>query len=969
MKRLLGTIIVAFIALFVVSCSGSRCETVKNDPLKARIYTLDNGLKVYMTVNKETPRIQTFIAVRVGAKNDPIETTGLAHYFEHLMFKGTEQFGTQNYAKEKPLLDQIEAKFEYYRTLKDSVERKKVYAQIDSLSYEASKLSIPNEYDKLMSAIGAKGTNAYTGYDMTVYVEDIPSNEIENWAKIQSDRFKHNVIRGFHTELEAVYEEKNMSLTNDFEKVIDQIFKGLYPHHPYGMQSVLGTQENLKNPSITNIKNYYKQWYVPNNMAICLSGDFDPDQMLETIKKYFGDMQPNKELKPLEVKKEAPIESPIIKEVKGLESPYISLAWGFPGISSKSSDTLVLLTNIIYNGKAGLIDLNVNQSQKVLSTAFFNYAQSDYSTLICIGEPKKGQTLEEVKAIIMEQIEKLKSGDFSEDLLKATINNYKVNKVMELERNSARADMFVQAFINGQKWEDVVGSLDRMSQLKKSDIVAFANRYLKNNYVQVNKLQGVDETIQKMPKPKITPILTNRDTSSAFLKEIQTSTVKPIEPVFVDFKKDMSVLKGKSDIEVLYKQNSTNDLFNMAYLFDFGSNADKLLPIAVDYLSYLGTDKYTPDQIKQKFYNLAINYVFNVKEESTTLSLLGLVENMKEGAALLEELIANAKPNDEVLANFKKDILKGRENAKAAQSVCFDRVENYIKYGPVNPATNILSNKEIEALTSQQLVDKIKEVFSYKHIALFYGPASEKDFLASFSEFHKVPEVLKPVPVNELIKEMEVKEGRVFIAPYDAKQIYMAGYSNRGERYNPDNTPIIRLYNEYFGSGMNTIVFQEMREARGLAYSAWAGYTIPDRKEKTYSYGTYIATQNDKMMDALKAFDQIINDMPKSESAFKIAKDNLISKLRTSRTIKDGVLFAFVRAREMGIDYDINKMIFEKAMNLTLEDISNFQQTFVKGRKYNIGILGNEKDLDLNSLSKASYGKIQKLSLSEIFGY
>ena len=251
-------------------------ESVPNDPMKARIYTLDNGLKVYLTVNKETPRIQTYIAVRVGGKNDPAETTGLAHYFEHLMFKGTTHFGTQDYEKEKPMLDEIERLFEVYRQTTDEAEREAIYHQIDSVSYEASKLAIPNEYDKLMAAIGATGTNAYTGFDQTVY-------QIENWAKIQADRFENNVIRGFHTELETVYEEKNMSLTSDNRKVFEAILSALFPDHPYGTQTVLGTQENLKNPSITNIKNYHKTWYVPNNMAICMSGDLDPEQTISVI--------------------------------------------------------------------------------------------------------------------------------------------------------------------------------------------------------------------------------------------------------------------------------------------------------------------------------------------------------------------------------------------------------------------------------------------------------------------------------------------------------------------------------------------------------------------------------------------------------------------------------------------------------------------------------------------------------------
>ncbi|MCD8134955.1 MAG: insulinase family protein, partial [Parabacteroides gordonii] len=246
MRRIVQLFSLAVVILLAAACketSPFKYETVPNDPMKARIYTLDNGLKVYLTVNKETPRIQTYIAVRVGGKNDPAETTGLAHYFEHLMFKGTQKFGTQNYEMEKPMLDQIEQLFEVYRKTTDEGERKAIYHQIDSISYEASKYAIPNEYDKLMSAIGANGTNAYTGFDMTVYTEDIPSNQIDNWAKIQADRFENNVIRGFHTELETVYEEKNMSLTSDGRKVYEAVLNALFPDHPYGTQTVLGTQE------------------------------------------------------------------------------------------------------------------------------------------------------------------------------------------------------------------------------------------------------------------------------------------------------------------------------------------------------------------------------------------------------------------------------------------------------------------------------------------------------------------------------------------------------------------------------------------------------------------------------------------------------------------------------------------------------------------------------------------------------
>ena len=567
-------------------------ESVPNDPMKARIYTLDNGLKVYLTVNKETPRIQTYIAVRVGGKNDPAETTGLAHYFEHLMFKGTTHFGTQDYEKEKPMLDEIERLFEVYRQTTDEAEREAIYHQIDSVSYEASKLAIPNEYDKLMAAIGATGTNAYTGFDQTVYVEDIPSNQIENWAKIQADRFENNVIRGFHTELETVYEEKNMSLTSDNRKVFEAILSALFPDHPYGTQTVLGTQENLKNPSITNIKNYHKTWYVPNNMAICMSGDLDPEQTIATIQKYFGHLKPNPNLPALPVTHESPIKAPVVKEVLGLEAENVMLGWRFPGSSSVNQEDLLNLVSLIMNNdKAGLLDVDLIQQQKVLNCYAGTYGLADYDAFIIAGTPKQGQTLDEVKDLFLAEVEKLKKGEFDESLLEAAINNFKLMQMYQLDSNSGRADMFVNAFISKSEWKDEVEQLTRMSKVTKQQVVDFANQYFGDNYALVYKRQGKDPNEKKIEKPQITPIVMNRDSSSAFLKEIQASQVAPIEPVFLDFEKDLSKLTAKSGIPVLYKQNTSNDLFSLLYVFDMGNNNDKAMGTAFEYLKYLGTSK------------------------------------------------------------------------------------------------------------------------------------------------------------------------------------------------------------------------------------------------------------------------------------------------------------------------------------------------------------------------------------------
>ena len=967
-KNLLTMLSVAMIALLMASCGGGRSyETVKGDPMQSRIYTLDNGLKVYLTVNKEVPRIQTYIPVRVGGKNDPAETTGLAHYFEHLMFKGTESFGTQNYAEEKPMLDQIEALFEVYRTKTDEAERAAIYRQIDSISYEASKLAIPNEYDKLMAAIGASGTNAYTSYDVTCYVEDIPSNQLDNWAKIQADRFKNNVIRGFHTELETVYEEKNMSLTKDSRKVVEAIFGALYTKHPYGTQTVLGSQEHLKNPSITNIKNFYKQWYVPNNMAICMSGDFDYDEAMDVIEKYFGDMQPNENLQMLSFETEADIAAPIEREVLGLEAESVTMAWRLPGATSDESLMLEVVDAIMNNGEAGIIDLNLLQEQELLSAYSFPYTLTDYTAYFLDGKPKEGQTLDEVREMLLAQVDSLRQGNWDESLLAASIANYKLDLQKMLEDNDSRADLFVQAFVNNQPWADVVQRVEKMEKITKADVVAFANTYLKdNNYAVVYKRQGDDPNVKKVDKPAITPIFMNRDTTSAFLQDIQTSVVAPIEPVFVDFAKDMS--QGTvGQLPLLYKKNETNDLFTLQYVYDFGKSEMKEMGIAASYLDYLGTSDMTAGEIKLAFYNLACSYDISVGKDRTIVTLSGLAENMPKAMALLESLLADAQPDKEAYDGLVDDILRSRLNSKANQQSNFGRLQNYAFYGPNNPAKNILSEAELRGMTPETLLQHISQLSTFEHRVLYYGPLSMDEASSTVASLHKVSENLKPVPDNDVFKLQTVNENVVYIAPYDANQIYMITYASKGEKYDVQKSPLLKMYNEYFGGGMNSIVFQEIREARGLAYSAYALAMEPMHLKEPYGYLSMIATQNDKMIDALTAFEEIINNMPLSEQAFAIAKEAIISRLRSERYTKSEILPYYLAMEDLGHKEDTRKQLYEAVLNMTLDDVKAYQQENVKDRKAITAILGRESDLDMKSLEK--WGKIVRLTQEDIFGY
>ncbi|MDR0907939.1 MAG: insulinase family protein [Rikenellaceae bacterium] len=970
MKKLclfLGLIVT--IMLVASSCGSADYETVKGDPMHSRIYTLDNGLKVYLAVNKETPRIQTYIAVRVGGKNDPAETTGLAHYFEHLMFKGTPNFGTQNYEAEAPLLDQIEGLFEVYRKTTDEAERAALYHQIDSISYVASGYAIPNEYDKLMAAIGADGTNAYTSYDQTVYVEDIPANQIENWARIQADRFRNPVIRGFHTELETIYEEKNMSLTNDGRKVLEQMLTALFPNHPYGSQTVLGTQEHLKNPSITNVRNYHATWYVPNNMAVCMSGDFDPDQTIAIIKKYFGDMTPNPELPTLDFGTVPAITSPKVVEVLGLDPANVSLGWVTGGISSiHDSDMMSILSSILYNGQAGIIDLDLNQQQKVLSSYATYLNLADHGALWLQGRPKAGQSLDEVKDLLLGELAKLKAGDFDEKIIEATINNFKLSRMQYLDSNDGRADAFVTAFVNNLAWKDVVEELDRISKITKEDVVNYANEHFTDqNYVLVYKREGKDPSEVKMSKPALTPIQTNRDAVSPLLAEIASTPVKPIEPVFVDFDRDMDKLTAKSDIEVLYKKNTTTDMFQLTYLYEVGSNNDKTINTAASYLQYLGTAEMTAEQLASEFYDIACSFDISAGAERTQITISGLAENMGRAMELTESLLGGAVANEDILAMMKTDMFKSRTDAKLRQANNFSRLQTYAMYGADYIKNNTMTDAELAALTSEELLGKIRAFSGQEHRILYYGPADHKALLAEIEQHHNVAETLAPVAEKVTYTPLLTPENEVLLAEYDAAQIYYFQASNRGEVYDPTKDAISSLYNSYFGGGMNSIVFQEMREARGLAYSAQAVLRTPSKLDIPYIYIAFIATQNDKMRDAAEAFEDIINDMPESEAAFNIAKESLVANIRTERIIKSGVLDAYIAAEDLGIDYDRRKPIYEQLPSLTLADVTAFQQEWVKDRKYKFCILGRSADLDTEYLN--TLGPVQRLTQQEIFGY
>ena len=219
------------------------------DPLKVETYKLDNGLTVYLNADHTMPMIHGMVLVKGGGKRDPKDATGIAHYFEHIMFKGTNQLGTINYGGEKPYLDSISILYDDLGKTKDEKKRIEIQQEINRISIKAADYAIPNEFNKILSEMGGKGVNASTGYEYINYYNSFPSNQIEKWLEVYSHRFIQPVFRLFQSELETVYEEKNMYADDALNTFFEKFMEKFYKNSPYGQQTILGSSEHLKTPN------------------------------------------------------------------------------------------------------------------------------------------------------------------------------------------------------------------------------------------------------------------------------------------------------------------------------------------------------------------------------------------------------------------------------------------------------------------------------------------------------------------------------------------------------------------------------------------------------------------------------------------------------------------------------------------------------------------------------------------------
>jgi predicted Zn-dependent peptidase len=943
---------------------GYTYEIVSNDPTGLRLYTLDNGLKVYLSQNRDEPKIQTYVAVRTGSNYDPKESTGLAHYLEHMLFKGTSEFGTLDWDQEKIYLDSVYNLYEEHRAEKDPDKKEALYREIDRVSYEASQFAIANEYDKMIASIGTQGANAHTWFEETVYHGKIPSNELEKWSELEADRFDELVLRLFHTELEAVYEEFNRSQDSDGEKLFDKTLKALFPTHPYGQQTTIGTSEHLKNPSLKDINEYFNAYYAPNNMAVVLVGDFEFESTIELIDRTFGKLE-SKDVTHPELPVEQPLAGIIEQEVFGPTSESLYIAYRSEGVGSKDEKMLTLIDMILSNSHAGLFDLNLNQKQMVQRAYSSVYFMNDYGFQLLSGAPKGGQDLNEVKALIFEQIEKIKAGNFEEWMIDAVINDLKLSKLRRYENNTSLASDYYNAFIREQSWADELKFLDQLKEISKQELVDFANKFYTDKYIVTYKRQGEDTNVVKVKNPKITPVSVNRASQSPYASDFYAKPVEELKPVFIDYEEEIKKKILSNGLEMSYITNETNDLFSLNIIFDMGNDHMKKLGLAVGYLDYIGTDKLTAEEVRKEFYKLGISYGVSTGSERSYVSLSGLQENLPEGLELLESLWANAISDQESYDKFVNRIMKARVDRTTNKGqILSNGLMNYGKYGEYSRLRNIITSEELQSMDPKELVQMVKDLKTYQHRIFYYGSDPEATEKA-LNDHHKVKNQLAAYP--EPVKYEEIDTGgHVYFADYDMVQTELILLA-KADKFDASKLAKAQLFNTYFGYDMSSIVFQEIRESKSLAYVAYSAYSsASDKDNSDYSFA-YIQTQSNKLPQAVDAMMELMNDMPEVAPLFEASKKSTLKKIAAQRITKSNIFWTYEALKKRGIDHDNRKEIYEEIEKMTLPDLRAFFENSVKGKDYTALVIGNKKDIDFTALSKL--GEVKELEIDYLFNY
>lgn len=950
----------AFILCLFTAASFAQVQDIT---LNVREYKLENGFTVILNEDKTQSKVFGGICVKAGSKNDPADATGMAHYMEHMLFKGTETLGTKDFAKEKPFLDSIYYYYDKLAGITDEKERNAIRERININSIEAGKYGMPNEFDKMLKSIGSEGVNAFTSNEITFYHNTFPPSQIERWLDIYAHRFQKPVFRSFQSELEVVYEEKNRGMDNFIVPLMEKAISTIYKRHPYGTQTTIGTVEHLKNPSLTKMYQFFNTYYVANNMALVLSGNFDTDEIVPIIKEKFGKLRTG-----------VIPQFPSYPEdaFKGREyyrvrmSPIKIGIMAYRTVPSGHADEMVLkvLGGLLLNSsQTGLIDQLSNEG-RLMGAGMVPLMNKDHGAYVVFFVPKiVGQSLGNAEKKVLGCIEKIKKGDFDEAALAAVKNQLLLENQQELEDITRRAILLGNLFSQDLSSSLIAKQLSELKNVSKQSVVDAANSYFGANVMVLHSKTGFPKK-ERLKKPGFKPVIADQTAESVYARYFKTISEKKITPKFLDFKNDVSEQQVYSKHRLVSAKNPQNSIFTLDISYQTSVFTEPALEAAFTAMNWVETPTMTNTEIKKKFQQLGVTVNFEVSQKEATISLIGLENNLESALQLLQSIMQEGRFNKKVIAKILDDKKADQKVSMTSPDYKAQLVSNYALYGSSSPNLIEASIKDLKSIQPDVLFQIFKTSTQYEAEIKFVGNTSPLNLKSMIENYHLVSAEPMRQTKDQYSERKELTGNHVYILP-DSRSLQCQvnflvtspGVDN-AEKYKMD------AFNDYFGNSFSGLVLQEIREYRSLAYSAGAMF---GRSEKPGFYSLLrgsMGVQADKTNEAIAVFDSLVKFMPAKPERLESIKSNLINLANSSYPEFRKVPATYLAQRKLGYAQSPWIEDLPKYEALSFTNITDFYKAHIQQRPQAIVVVGNTSRFNLQGLEK--YGNIIMVSEKDI---
>ena len=951
----------------VFACCSYQSQAEDLNALKVKEYRLENGLTVWLNEDHSQPKVFGAVVVKAGAKDCP--DTGIAHYFEHMMFKGTDRIGTLDYESEKVLLDSIAKKYDELAMTEDTAARARLQKEINELSIRSSEYVIPNEFNRLINRFGGSGLNAATSYDATIYFNTFSPQYMVQWAEINSERLINPVFRLFQSELETVYEEKNMY--GDFigGQVMDTLMARYFGPHPYAYP-IIGSTKNLKNPRLTEMHKFFEDYYVASNMALILSGDFDAQQVMPILEKAFSRIRsgnaPKQEkvmLPPFNGRETMKVKFPI---------PFIkAMGLGFRGVSANHEDQVALniAVNLLNNANGtGYLD-KLMVEHKLMGALAINESMNEAGILAVAIMPKLLiQSYSSAEKMVWDEINRVKNGDFSDEMFNSLKLEQKRQYASSLENIDSRATIMMNLFSQGKSWNDYLNEVARIESITKEDVVRVAQKYFSNNYLCVTKSTGKYPK-DNLPKPAFSPVVPrNADASSSYAKQLEKIPEQQVAPRIIDFEKDVKTSKLTPLVTLYTTPNPLNDIFTLNISYGIGALEQPELMQLTNYLQLLGTESLSFEQFRSRLQSIGSTLAFDVTPDAFVMKVTGFDNHIDETMKLVGDFIRHAKADDKKLRQIVDDA-KVSEKAffKSGDNVASALLEQ-VKYGDQSRYLRKLSLSQIKKLKGKDMLaiyDKVRSVQCDLH---YCGTLPVEKVIGTIRQHLPLERttVASNSPYYRELKQYD-RPTVFFIDMPDMAQSIVYGYVKGDPVDDKASRHASRLFSVYFGGDMSSLMFQEIREFRSFAYRTSGRYQLPNHAHKgtAGSFTAMLSTQSDKTLDALGVLDSLIREMPLKPERVEAVKQTLVNRINNDYPPFRNLSEKVASARMEGFDRDPAEEFLRDIATMDMQDISRFYREQISGRPVVYVIAGNRKHIDMKKL--AEYGTIIKVKKKDIY--